>query len=47
MLSLVSSAYAAGHDPGCYLTDIFKRLADGWPNDRLPELLPHRWSALQ
>jgi hypothetical protein len=47
MLSLVSSADAAGHDPGSYLTDVFKRLADGCPNDRLPELLPHRWSALQ
>lgn len=46
MLSLVSSAEAAGADPGLYLTDIFKKIADGWPQSRLDELLPHRWKKL-
>jgi hypothetical protein len=47
MLSLVSSADAAGVDAGRYLTDIFERIAAGWPQRRLEDLLPHRWKALQ
>lgn len=43
MLSLVSTAEAAGIDPGRYLQDIYGRIADGWPQSRLSELLPHRW----
>lgn len=46
MLSLVSSAEAAGVDPGLYLTDIFKKIANGWPQRRLDDLLPHRWKNL-
>lgn len=29
-----------------YLTDVLHRLAAGWPNDRLDELLPDRWLRL-
>jgi hypothetical protein len=47
MRSLVSSADATGHDRGRSLTDVFRKLADRWPGERLPELLPHRWRALQ
>jgi transposase len=44
MLSLVSTADAASVDPGAYLTDAFSKIAHGWPNNRLDELLPHRWA---
>lgn len=47
MLSLVSTAEAAGIDPGRYLKDIYCRIADGWPQGRLPELLPHQWVETQ
>jgi hypothetical protein len=47
MLSLVSTADAAGVDAGSYLTDVFERIAAGWPNRRLDDLLPHRWKQLQ
>lgn len=43
MLSLVSTAEAAAIDPGRYLESIYRRIADGWPQSRLLELLPHRW----
>jgi len=26
-----------------YFTDVLAKLAAGWPQDRLDELLPHRW----
>ncbi|MCG8554590.1 MAG: IS66 family transposase [Proteobacteria bacterium] len=45
ILSLVSSAEAAGVDPGSYIADILPRL-ESWPHRRLDELLPHRWRAL-
>jgi transposase len=41
MLSLVSTA---GVNPDAYLTDVFSKIAHGWPNSRLDELLPHRWT---
>jgi transposase len=47
MLSLVSTADAAGVDPGRYLADLFERIATGWPHRRLDDLLPHRWKHLQ
>jgi transposase len=27
-----------------YFTDVLTKLADGWPQDQLDELLPHRWT---
>ncbi len=29
-----------------YLIDVLHRLAVGWPNERLEELLPDRWQRL-
>lgn len=42
VLSLVSSAEAAGVDPGSYITDLIQSV-DAWPNKHLADLLPHRW----
>ena len=47
MLSLVSTADAAGIDPGSYLAGLFERISAGWPHSRRDDLLPHRWSQLQ
>jgi len=47
MLSLVSTARAAGHNPGAYLADLYTRLAAGWPVDQRTELLPHVWVPAQ
>jgi transposase len=47
MLSLVSTADAAGVDPGGYLADVFERITAGWPHRRRDDLLPHRWKQLQ
>jgi transposase len=47
MLSLVATADAAGLDPGAYLTDVFRRIAAGWPQRHLDDLLPHRWRTLE
>lgn len=46
MLSLVSSAEAAGVDPGRYLTDVFRKIAGDWRQRRPEDLLPHRWKTL-
>jgi len=32
-----------GVPPLPYLTDVLNKLAAGWPDDRLDELLPDRW----
>jgi len=45
MLSLVSSAQAAGVDPGVYLADVIGKLANGYPSDSVGDLLPHHWAA--
>lgn len=42
-LSLVSTAQAAGVDPGSYIADVLPRL-DTWPQAKLHELLPHLWA---
>lgn len=34
-----------GVDPLAYMTDVLRKISDGWPNGRLDDLLPHRWSA--
>lgn len=45
ILSLVSSAEAAGLDPGSYIADVLTKISD-WPHKRLDDLLPHRYKAL-
>jgi transposase len=33
-----------GVDPSAYLRDVLRKIADGWPQTRLDELLPDRWA---
>ena len=37
------------HDmqPVAYLTDVLQKIAEGWPQSRIAELLPDRWCAAQ
>lgn len=42
VMSLVQSAKLCGHDPWAYLRDVLERLPSH-PNNRIEELLPHRW----
>lgn len=42
VLSLVSTADAAGVDAGSYLPSVIAAV-DAWPQSRIDELLPHRW----
>ena len=42
VMSLVQSAKLNGHDPWVYLRDVLERLPRH-PNNRIDELLPHRW----
>lgn len=42
VMSLVQSAKLNGHDPWAYLKDVLERLL-AHPNNRIDELLPHRW----
>ena len=44
VLSLVSTADAAGADAGQYLPSVIGNV-DTWPNSRIDELLPHAWQA--
>jgi transposase len=46
MLALVSTAVAAGVNPGAYLAAVFAKIAEGWPQSQLDELLPHPWKTL-
>ncbi len=43
LMSLIESAKLNGHDAWAYLKDILTKLPT-WPNSRLQELLPHRWT---
>ena len=43
LMSLIESAKLNGHDAWAYMKDILTKLPT-WPNSRLEELLPHRWS---
>lgn len=45
VLSLVSTADAAGVDAGRYLPSVMSNI-DSWPNSRIEDLLPHRWQAM-
>ena len=45
MYSLIRTCELNDVEPWEYLRDVLVRLAEGWPADRLGELLPHRWSA--
>ncbi len=43
--TVISTCMLAGIDPLAYLTDVFQKLAAGWPHRRLDELLPPNWAA--
>ena len=43
VMSLVQSAKLHRHDPWVYLKDVLERVLTH-PNDRIDELLPHRWT---
>jgi Transposase and inactivated derivatives len=45
IMSLLQSAKLNGHDPLAYLKDVLTRLPTH-PNNRIEELLPHRWQSL-
>ena len=45
VMSLIQSAKLNGHDPYAYLKDVLARLPTQ-KNNRIEELLPHRWQAL-
>lgn len=40
MYTLLGTCSLAGVDPWAYLRDVLQRIADGWPQSRLDELLP-------
>ncbi len=44
LYSLIRSCDLAGVDPTTWLEDVLIRIAGGWPNSRIGELLPHRWN---
>lgn len=44
--TIIESAVMNGLEPWQYLSDVLQKLDDGWHNDRLDELLPHRWAQL-
>lgn len=46
VLSLVSSAEAAGVDPGSYIANVIQSV-DSWPHKHIGDLLPHRWRELK
>jgi hypothetical protein len=41
--TLICSARLSEIDPRAYLTDLYQKLADGWPQRKLDELLPTAW----
>ena len=43
--SLMRSCDLAGVDPTDWLEHVLVRLAGGWPQSRVSELLPHRWNS--
>ena len=46
IMSLIQSAKLNGLEPLAYLTDVLERLPTQ-PNNRIEELLPHRWTAAE
>ncbi len=46
LYSLMRSCAQRGVPPLPYLTDVLRKLADGWKQSRLDELLPHRWEEM-
>ena len=47
LLTLAVNCALCGANPFTYFTDLFERLAAGWPNARAAELMPQAWLAAQ
>ena len=47
LTTMVTNCELLGASIWHYLRDTFQRLADGWPQSRLAELLPAAWAAAQ
>ena len=45
LCSLIETAKLNGVEPYAYLTDILQQMADGYPANRLGDLLPWAWKA--
>jgi transposase len=45
LASLIETCKLHGVNPEAYLTDVLTRLVDGWPNNRISELMPWSWVA--
>jgi transposase len=47
LTSLIETAKLHNIDPQAYLADILTKLVNGWPNNRIDELMPWAWAAAQ
>jgi len=45
--SLVETCKLNGVDPQRYFTDLLTRLVNGWPNSRIDELMPWKWTVAE
>lgn len=43
LYSLMRTCARNGVEPDIWLSDVLRKLAAGWPDRRITELLPHRW----
>jgi transposase len=47
LTSLIETCKLHDIDPQAYLADILTKLVNGWPNNRIDELMPWAWAAAQ
>jgi transposase len=47
LLTLAVNCALCGANPFTYFTDLFERLASGWPHSKAAELMPQAWLAAQ
>lgn len=45
LYTIIGTCALCGVEPWAYLADVLEKLASGWPNGRLAELLPPNWKA--
>jgi transposase len=46
LYTVLGTCVHAGVEPMAYLCDVMQKIADGWPQSRLDELLPPYWSPI-
>jgi hypothetical protein len=44
--SIIESCKLNGVEPFAYITDVMQKIAEGWPNSRIDELMPWTWSQI-